>query len=77
MKYSIENICFNLYKSVSPDVVKSIIPVIDFCRKFQNKPPIPLNEKLAKNSFPNFENEKVIMIHGVSVGEVLSLENLT
>lgn len=33
------------------------------------------NEKFG-NSVPPFENEKVIMLHGVSVGEVIALENL-
>ena len=25
---------------------------------------------------PNYQNEQVIMLHGVSVGEIVSLENL-
>ena len=36
---------------------------------------IPLKEKLAKFEAPNLQN-KTIMLHAVSVGEVLSLENL-
>ena len=72
---SIEKFCFKMYKSISPDVFKKIIPAIDTIRKFQNKPAIPLKEKFAEIEYPKFD-KKVIMIHGVSVGEVLSLENL-
>lgn len=72
----IEKFCFNVYKTISPKVLKTIIPVIDTVRKFNNKPAIPLKEKMAEIEYPDFSNDKVIMIHGVSVGEVLSLENL-
>ena len=66
---------FNLYKSVTPNVFKKIIPVIDKIRELKNKPPIPLKEKMAEIDYPDL-NGKVIMLHGVSVGEVQSLENL-
>ncbi|MBR2068181.1 MAG: 3-deoxy-D-manno-octulosonic acid transferase [Candidatus Gastranaerophilales bacterium] len=72
----IEKTLFNIYKSVSPEVVKSVIPVIDRIRRFKNKPPIPRREKMAEVDFPDFSTSKVIMLHGVSVGEVQSLENL-
>lgn len=71
-----EKLCFNVYKSVSPNALKAIIPFVDIIRKINNKPQIPLKEKLAEIDFPDLSNEKVVLIHGVSVGEVLSLENL-
>ena len=70
-----ENFCFSIYKSIKPCVFKALIPIIDFSRKLNNKPPIPLKEKMSEIDFPTL-GDKVIMIHGVSVGEVLSLENL-
>ena len=73
---NIENLFFNLYKSISPDALKAVIPLIDSVRKFKNKPPIPLKEKMAETDYPDFSQDKVIMVHGVSVGEVMSLENL-
>lgn len=72
---SFEEICFNVYKSITPKAAKLIIPLIDCTRKLNNKPPIPLREKLCEFEFPIFD-KKVIMLHGVSVGEVLSLEKL-
>lgn len=75
MTNNIENICLEIYKSIKPNVFKAIIPLIDFSRKLNKKPPIPLKEKMAEIDFPKL-SEKVIMVHGVSVGEVLSLENL-
>lgn len=75
MTKTIEEICFDIYKSITPQMAKMIIPIIDLVRKANNKPPIPLREKLCEMKFPQFE-KKVIMLHGVSVGEVLSLENL-
>lgn len=75
MAKTFEQICFDVYKSITPNTAKAIIPLIDFARKLKNKPPIPLREKLCEMKFPVFE-KKVIMLHGVSVGEVLSLENL-
>ena len=75
-KNSFEKKCLDIYKSIKPNTLKSIIPLIDFTRKLNKKPPIPLREKMAEIDFPNFQNEKVIMLHGVSVGEVMSLENL-
>jgi len=70
-----EKFCFNVYKSIKPSVFKAVIPLIDFSRKLNKKPPIPLKEKMSEIEFPTL-SDKVIMIHGVSVGEVLSLENL-
>ena len=75
MTKSFEKTCFDIYKSIKPAAFKAIIPLIDLSRKLNNKPPIPLKEKMSEIDFPQL-GEKVIMIHGVSVGEVLSLENL-
>lgn len=72
----IEKALFNIYKSITPNALKAVIPAIDFVRKLKNKPPIPLKEKMAEISYPDFSADKVIMLHGVSVGEVQSLENL-
>ncbi len=71
-----EKICLNIYKSVPPVVLKGIIPLIDITRKLKGKPRIPIKEKMAEIKYPDFKNEKVIMLHGVSVGEIVSLENL-
>ncbi len=71
-----EKVFFDIYKSVSPNVLKAAIPAIDCIRKFKNKPPIPVKEKMAEIDYPDFSASKVIMLHGVSVGEVQSLENL-
>ena len=76
LKNNLEKICFNIYKSINPSIIKTIIPVVDILRKMENKPPIPLKEKLAEIDFPDFSSDKVVLVHGVSVGEVLSLENL-
>ena len=70
-----EEICFDIYKSITPKTAKLIIPIIDYMRKLNKKPPIPLKEKLCEFEFPKFD-KRVIMLHGVSVGEVLSLEKL-
>lgn len=75
MADNFEKFCLNIYKSIKPSTLKAIIPLIDFSRKLNKKPPIPLKEKMAQTDFPKL-GEKVIMVHGVSVGEVLSLENL-
>ena len=75
MSKSFEEICFDIYKSITPKMAKMVIPFVDMVRKIHEKPPIPLREKLCEMKFPEFE-KKVIMLHGVSVGEVLSLENL-
>ena len=71
-----EKAIFNIYKSVSPEAFKRVIPFIDKIREFKNKPPIPLKEKMAEIEYPDFSSDRVIMLHGVSVGEVQSLENL-
>lgn len=70
-----EEKCFNIYRSITPSMAKKIIPIIDYVRKLNKKPPIPLREKLCEMKMPTFD-KKVIMLHGVSVGEVLSLESL-
>lgn len=70
-----EKFCFNIYKSISPELLKAAIPAIDLIRKFKSKPPIPLLEKMAQIEYPTL-GDKVIMLHGVSVGEIMSLENL-
>ena len=67
---------FEIYQSIKPETLKKIIPFIDFTRKLNKKPPIPLKEKMAEIEYPDFSKEKVILLHGVSVGEILSLENL-
>ncbi len=71
-----EKTCFNVYKSLNPTMIKAIVPFVDIIRKINNKPSIPLKEKLAEIDFPDFSSDKVVLVHGVSVGEVLSLENL-
>lgn len=70
-----EKLILKLYKSITPSFAKAIIPIIDLTRKLNKKPPIPLKEKMAEIDFPELKG-KVIMLHGVSVGEVMSLENL-
>ena len=72
----IEKKILDLYKSVNINTMKKIIPFIDFTRKLNKKPPIPLKEKLCLIPIEDFSSNKVIMLHGVSVGEVLSLDNL-
>lgn len=72
----VENKILDFYKSVKVGTIKKIIPLIDLSRKLNKKPPIPLKEKLCEIEPADFSNEKVIMLHGVSVGEVVSLENL-
>ncbi|MBQ7286768.1 MAG: hypothetical protein IJW73_03300, partial [Candidatus Gastranaerophilales bacterium] len=74
-KLSFEELCFKIYRSAKPSLLKSVIPLIDLTRKLNNKPPIPIKEKFAQIEYPKL-SDKVIMLHGVSVGEVLSLENL-
>ncbi len=66
----------NIYKSINVKTIKKIIPLIDLIRKLNKKPPIPLKEKLCEIDFEDFQNKKTIMLHGVSVGEIVSLENL-
>ena len=76
MSKTFEEICLDIYKSITPSMIKAIVPVIDLVRKIYKKPPIPLREKLCEMKMPDFSEDKVIMLHGVSVGEVQSLENL-
>jgi len=64
-----------LCRSIDVKGAKRIIPFIDLVRKINKKPPIPLKEKLSEIDFPNLSG-KTIMLHGVSVGEIVSLENL-
>lgn len=75
MSKTFEQSCLDLYKSIKIEQVKKIIPIIDFFRSLQKKPPIPARQKLCEQKLPTFD-EKVILIHGVSVGEILSLEKL-
>ena len=72
----IEKKILDLYRSININTMKKIIPFIDFTRKLNKKPPIPLKEKLCLIPIEDFSSNKVIMLHGVSVGEVLSLDNL-
>lgn len=72
---SFEEKCFDIYKSITPETAKKIIPIVDYIRKLNKKPPIPLREKLCEMKIPTFD-KKVIMLHGVSVGEIQSLESL-
>ena len=60
---------------VNSKTIKALAPLINLTRKINNKPSIPLKEKLAQIDYPSL-GDKVIMLHGVSVGEVVSLENL-
>jgi len=76
MNNSIEKTFLNIYKSIPLQCVEAIIPLVNLIRKYKNKPSIPTEEKFAKINYPDFTNEKVIMLHGVSVGEIQSLENL-
>ena len=75
MDKSIEEICYDLYKSITPEQFKKVVPLINWYRKTKKKPPIPLREKMAEINYPAL-GDNVIMLHGVSVGEVLSLDNL-
>ena len=70
-----ENKIFKIYKSIKPKTFKKFIPLIDYIRKLKNKPPIPVKEKFAEIDYPYIIG-KTILLHGVSVGEILSLENL-
>ncbi len=70
-----EQFILNTVKSIKPSIAKAIIPAVDFIRSFNNKPPIPIKEKMAEIDYPDLSG-KVVMLHGVSVGEVMSLENL-
>ncbi len=70
-----ENLFKTVCRSLDSKTAKKLIPLIDFARKLKNKPPIPIKEKLAEFDF-SLINKKIIMLHGVSVGEVVSLENL-
>ncbi len=63
-----------IIKSVPGWIVVCIIPFINLIRKIKNKAPVP-KEKFCQFDYQN-DSSKLIMIHGVSVGEVLSLENL-
>lgn len=65
----------NIYAKISPKVLLSLIPFINLIRKINKKPNVPIKEKFAQIDYPKFE-KPVIMLHGVSVGEIISLENL-
>lgn len=72
----LEEKILDLYQSIKLESFEKVVPIIDFYRKLKSKPPLPLMEKTANIDFPDFSKDKVILLHGVSVGEVLSLENL-
>lgn len=72
---SFEEKCLNFYKSIKPQTVKNLVPIFNYLRKRKNKPPIPIREKLCEVPYPDL-GDKVIMLHGVSIGEIVSLENL-
>lgn len=72
---TLEESCLEFYRKIKPETVKGIIPIIDFFRKIDGKPPIPLKERMCETKFPSL-GDKVIMLHGVSVGEVMSLDKL-
>ena len=71
----LEKIFKTVCRLVNSKTIKVVVPLIDLTRKINNKPSIPLKEKLAQIDYPCLD-DKVIMLHGVSVGEVVSLENL-
>ena len=62
-----------IYRIFSTLIFLAILPAYSVIRKLKGKS-IPL-EKFGNIKCPSFEN-KVIMYHGVSVGEVIALENL-
>ena len=72
---SLQEMLLNYYKSITPQTVKNWVPIIDYFRKRKNKPPIPIRERLCEVPYPDL-GDKVVMLHGVSVGEIISLENL-
>lgn len=72
----LEEKILDFYKNVKKETLKKFIPIIDLTRKLNKKPPIPLKEKLCEYFMPDYSDEQVIMLHGVSVGEIVSLENL-
>ena len=72
---SLQEMLLNYYKSITPQTVKNWVPIFDYFRKRKNKPPIPIRERLCEVPYPDL-GDKVVMLHGVSVGEIISLENL-
>ncbi len=63
-----------IIKSIPTWFIFPVIPIINFIRKLNNKPPVP-KEKFCNYNYKNDSN-KLILLHGVSVGEILSLEKL-
>lgn len=63
-----------VYRIFATLIFLAILPVYSIIRKLKGKA-IPL-EKFGNFKAPDFNGENVIMYHGVSVGEVIALENL-
>ena len=64
-----------LYKILSTVLFLCALPFYAIFRAFEGKYIYGWKEKLGKFEDPNL-GERVIMYHGVSVGEVIALENL-
>ena len=65
-----------LYGILSTIVFIIAMPFVFALRKFIGKPNAGIKEKLGFVELPDFGEEDIIMLHGVSVGEVIALENL-
>lgn len=65
-----------LYGILSTIVFVIAIPFVFAVRKFMGKPNAGIKEKFGFVEMPDFGEEDIIMLHGVSVGEVIALENL-
>ena len=64
-----------LYRILSTILFLSLLPLYAIFRTFNGKYIYGWKEKLGKFDAPDL-GDKVIMFHGVSVGEVIALENL-
>ncbi len=65
-----------LYGILSTIVFITVIPFVFAFRKCIGKPNAGLKEKFGFISSPFKSGDDIIMLHGVSVGEVIALENL-
>lgn len=65
-----------IYGILSTIVFLIAMPFILAIRKFLGKPNAGLKEKFGNITPPFEKGEDIIMLHGVSVGEVIALENL-
>ena len=65
-----------LYGILSTIVFIIGMPFVFLIRKFIGKPNAGLKEKFGFVTSPFNDNDDIIMLHGVSVGEVIALENL-